>query len=196
MSTKTCVFGRQAGLSLVELLVTIIVLSVGVVALLATMGILVRGSVEPMRQKQMTAIAESLMSEILHQPFTYCDPDDTLAPTAASSAGCTGGSAASQDVLGPTAGESRLGAPAASPAAGTQFDNVGDYHNYSVSPVVDITGNSPTALSSYGVSVGITQVGTTFGLSNNDALRVDVTVTRGSDSFTLTGYRFRYAPRY
>lgn len=183
-------------MSLVELLVTIIVLSVGVVALLATMGVLVRGSVEPMRQKQMTAIAESLLSEILHQPFTYCDPDDANAALAVSTAGCTGGTAASQDVLGPTAGESRLGSPVASPAAGTQFDNVGDYHNYSVTPVVDITGNSPGALSSYGVSVTESQVGTTLGLANNDVLRVDVTVTNGSDSFTLTGYRFRYAPRY
>ena len=56
-----------------------------------------RDSLNPMIRKQMTAVAESLLLEILRQPFTYCDPDDPAAISATSTAGCTGGAANSQD---------------------------------------------------------------------------------------------------
>lgn len=173
---------RQGGISLIELVVSMVVLSVGVVAVLSTFGVSVRGSVEPMVRKQMTAIAESLLGEILHQPFTYCDPDDAAASTATSAAAC----ASSQETLGPTAGESRTGTP--------QYDNVGDYHTFSMTPVVDITGAN--AMAGYTAAVAIVPAGGTFGLPANDALQVTVTVTRGGESYALTGYRFRYAPRY
>lgn len=186
---------RQRGLSLVEVVVTMIVLSVGVVGVLSTFGISLRGSVEPMRQKQMTAIAESVLTEVLRQPFTLCDPDDPNAVSAVNVAGCTGGAAASQDVLGPQpGGEQRFGVPAGAPASNTQFDNVGDYHGFSMNPAVDLAGN---VFAGYTASVAVAPVGTAFGLSaNSDALSVTVTVTHGADNFSLTGYRFRYAPRY
>jgi MSHA pilin protein MshD len=40
----------------------------------------------------------------------------------------------------------------------------------------------------------MTQDGASFGLSADAVLKIDVTVTASSDSLTLTGYRFRYAP--
>jgi len=186
---------RQRGVSLVELIVSMIVLSVGVVGVLSTFGISLRASVDPMRQKQMTAIAESLLNEVLHQPFTLCDPDDPNAGTALTTADCTGGAAASQDVLGPQpAGEQRFGVPAGAPAPATQFDNVGDYHGFAMNPVVDLAGN---VFAGYSAAVAIAPVGAAFGLGNAaDALSVTVTVNHGTDAFTLTGYRFRYAPRY
>lgn len=181
------------GFTLVETIVFMILVSVGVVALLSTMAPSLRGSVEPMQRKQMTAIAEALMNEILHQPFTYCDLDDPKGYSATSTADCTGGAAASQDVLGPTAGETRYAT-----GPGAQFDNVGDYAdplgtNGLHTPIDDVLGN---AVPGYAATVAIAQVGGTFGVPDNDALQVTVTVTHGADSFALTGYRFRYAPRY
>lgn len=182
----------SGGFTLVEAIVFLVIVSVGVVAVLATLGPALRGSVEPMRQKQMTAIAESMLNEILHQPFTYCDPDDANAGTAANSAACTN----SQDTLGPVpAGESRYGN-----TAGTQYDNVGDYAGASSAngrlhnPIDDLTGT--VAYPGYTAAVAIAQAGAAFGIPAADALQVTVTVTNGSDSFALTGYRFRYAPRY
>lgn len=192
---------EQRAFSLIELIVSMVVLSVGVVGVLSTFGNSLRASVEPMRQKQMTAIAESLLTEILHQPFTFCDPDDPNAATALSTAGCTGGAAASQDVLGPQpggpAGEMRFGVPAGAPAPNTQFDNVGDYHGFTMNPVVDITGGGAAALAGYTATVAIAPAGLTFGLPTNaEALSVTVTVSQGTEIFALTGFRFRYAPRY
>ena len=85
----------QRGLSLVELIVFIVIMSVGVLGVLSTMSAAVRFSAEPMLQKQLTAIAESLLAEALHQPFTFCDPDDVNALSATSTAGRSSASTAS-----------------------------------------------------------------------------------------------------
>jgi len=59
----------------------------------------------------------------------------------------------------------------------------------------DVFQQASSRLTGYSASVAITQVGTGFGLANNvDALRIDVTVTGGGDSVTLTGFRFRHSP--
>ena len=185
----------QGGISLVELIISMVIISVGVIAVLSTFGVSLRGSVDPMQRKQMVAIAESLLSEIEHQPFTYCDPDDANASIATSAAGCFS-AANSQDVLGPVpASETRYGN-----GANAQYDNVGDYAGASSAngrlhnPIDDVLGNAMAA--GYTAAVAISQVGTTFGIPQNDALQVTVTVSHGTDSFALTGYRFRYAPRY
>ena len=187
---------HERGTTLIEMIVFIIIVSVGVVGLMSTMNSTIRFSADPMIRKQMVAIAESLLSEVLQQPFTYCDPDDANASTALSTAGCTGGAAGSQDINGnnlttPTpATESRYG------AATTQFDNVADYGGFSRANIDDVSGAN--AMTGYTASVAVSRAGTTFGLADNGAaLQVTVTVQRaGNDDFSLTGYRFRYAPRF
>ncbi len=172
----------QRGLSLIEVLIFIVIIGVGVAGLVSVMNPTVRYSADPMRTKQMLAIAEALLNEILHQPFTWCDPDDPAASTAQSYAAC----ALPQNTGTFTAGESRLG--------GT-FDNVDDYGAYSMANVTDVAGGN--AMPGYTASVDIARVGTALGLADNTAaLSVTVTVTFGTDHFHLTGYRFRYAPRY
>lgn len=177
---------RQKGVSLVELIVFIVIVSVGVVGLVSVISPMVRNSADPMVTKQLTAIAESLLNEALHQPYTWCDPDDAAASTALSYAGCgnaqnTPGAVPSSEVRGGVA-----------PGAG--YDNVADYGSFSMSDVGDAAGNN--AMTGYLASIAVAQAGTAFGLADNSAaLSVTVTVSRNGESFSLTGYRFRYAPR-
>ncbi|HNI73370.1 MAG TPA: type II secretion system protein [Accumulibacter sp.] len=185
---------RESGVTLVELIVFIVVVSVGVVGLLSVSGPMLRNSADPMVRKQMTVIAESLLNEVMQQPYTYCDPDDANYLSATSTAGCTGGAVNSQDKGGaalttPTpATETRYG------AVGTQFDNVADYGGFSRTPIDDVAGGN--AMTGYTASVAVTRAGATFGLSPTAALQVTVTVQRaGADNFALSGYRFLYAPR-
>ncbi|MDP3539904.1 MAG: prepilin-type N-terminal cleavage/methylation domain-containing protein [Azonexus sp.] len=194
MSIDPSLIQNQRGVSLVELIISMVIISVGVVAVLSTFGVSLRGSVDPMMRKQMVAIAESLLTEIQHQPFTYCDPDDANASVATSVAGCAV-AANSQDVLGPVpVTETRYGN-----GVNAQYDNVGDYAGASSAnghlnnPIDDVTGNAAVG---YTAAVTIAQVGTIYGVPQNDALQVTVTVTHGAESFALAGYRFRYAPRY
>jgi MSHA pilin protein MshD len=185
---------RQCGVTLIELIVFIIIVSVGVVGVLSTMRPMLRDSANPMIRKQMAAVAESMLLEVLSQPFTYCDPDDVNASSANSTADCTGAAAASQDKGGnpltssTPAGESRLLAPL--------FDNVADYGGYSQTPVTDITGSANALPAGYTVAIAVIRAGATFGLAPADALQVVVTVSFGSESLALSSYRFRYAPRY
>lgn len=188
---------RQRGITLVEQIVFIVVVSVGVLGVLSTMGPSLRFSADPQLRKQQLAIAESLLSEILHQPFTYCDPDDGNASTAALSGTTPNCDAVTNiqdgdgvtDLIAAPAGETRFGG-----APGSQYDNVSDYAGYSQTGV---TGLSGAAVSGYTAQVAIARDGTAFSLPHSAVLRIDVTVAgNGAEPFTLTGYRFRYAPRY
>ena len=70
----------QSGLTLIELVIFIVVVSVGVVGILAVMNVTTRHSADPMVRKQAIAIAESLLEEILVKDFT--DPDGVAATEA------------------------------------------------------------------------------------------------------------------
>lgn len=97
----------QRGITLIEQIVFVVIVSVGVIGLVSVMNPAIRASADPMVTKQFVAIAESLLNEILHQPFTWCDPDDGNASTAQSYAGCASNA---QNAMGPTpAGETRDG---------------------------------------------------------------------------------------
>lgn len=176
----------QQGMTLIELVVFIVVISIGLAGVLAALNMTTRNSVNPMILKQQVAIAESLLEEIESKPFTYCDPDDPNVTTATSTSGCT-----TVQGLSATSGESRY-------SQTVPFDNVGDYNGFSMTGIHSPTDstNSITGLGNYSASVVITQVGTALGLADNTAaLRINVTVTAPTQSsITLTGYRYRYAP--
>ncbi|MBC7993375.1 MAG: prepilin-type N-terminal cleavage/methylation domain-containing protein, partial [Rhizobacter sp.] len=91
---------RQRGLSLIELVMAIMIISVSVAGVLMVFGNSVRNSADPMVRKQAVAIAEAMLNEVMAQPFTFCDPQDpanNAATPPASTAACTGGAAGSQD---------------------------------------------------------------------------------------------------
>jgi MSHA pilin protein MshD len=173
---------RQAGISLIELIIFIVIVSTAVAGVLSIMNVTTQHSADPMLRKQAQAIAESLLEEIELQPFTYCDPDDANATTATSAAGC----ATTPEAMGPEPGETRYNTP--------QFDNVNDYSGFTMTGINDITNTPVGGLAGYTASIAMTQDGASFGFPADAVLKIDVTVTSGNESLTLTGYRFRYAP--
>jgi len=191
MCIKACEAPRERGLSYIELLMFIIIVSLCLAGVLAAINMGAQHSSDPMVRKQALAAAESLLEEVQLQPFTYCDPNDPSAPAATSSSvGATACSAAGY-VIDNTAnwgaGKTRYG-----PAF---YDNVGDYNNFSMNGTLsDIFQQSSSALSGYSASVKVTQVGAGFGLANTDVLRIDVNVTGSGNNVTLTGFRFRHSP--
>ena len=182
----------QAGLSLVELIMFIIIVSVGVAGILTVFNLTVQKSADPQVRKQMLAIAESLLEEVALKPFTFCDPDDPQAGSAQSAAvgvnGCTAAAAVENigpETTAPYGPETRLGAT-------TAFDNVNDYDGLILSPYSDINGNS---IIGYAAAISVTQQQLEASIPAGESLRITVTVTHGSDSLSLSGYRLRYAPR-
>lgn len=193
---------RQRGLTLVELIVFIIIVSIALTGILSVLNFSVMHSADPMVRKQAIAIAEALMEEVTLHPFTYCEPTDanlaTAAPYVSGHAAdplyiCTAPSAS---------GKSRYTDP--------RFDNVNNYAGFVMNStttcvglntgICDVTGISVGNLAGYSASVAVNNAGVPFNAVNGTAYRddavqrIDVTVSRGAESVTLTSYRFRYAP--
>ena len=175
---------RLRGLSLIELVIFIAVVSAALAGVLAVFIQSTGTSADPMLRRQALAIAESLLEEVSLMPFTFCDGDDANVTTATSTASCASGA----DVMGPEAGENRYTTP--------QFDQVNDYAGYSMNGIVDITNTAVAGLSGYSARVAVTAAAlNTMTAASGDVLRISVTVTdpRGG-TLTLDGYRTRHAP--
>lgn len=180
---------RQAGISLIELILFIVIISVAVTGILLVMNQTTAHSADALVRKQSLAIAESLLEEVELMPFTWCDPND---PSAVSATGYTGCHTPQNSYAGASPSSETRGSPT------DPYDNVADYSGYSMSPIVDINGNGIAGLSGYAANVVVAPVGTAFlgGAADNDAgLRITVTVTAPDNStVVLDGYRARYAP--
>lgn len=175
----------QRGFTLVELIVFVVVVSAALAGVLTVLNQSAASSADPQLRRQALAIAESLLEEVQLMPFTFCDPDDLVADSATSVAGCT-----VAESIGPESGETRTGA--------TQFDNVNDYHGYTMaSPpgISDINGAAVPGLERYAASVSVQSAALGGIPATGDALRITVTVNGpGSTQVRLEGWRTRYAP--
>ncbi len=176
---------RIAGISLIELVFFIVIVGVGVAGVLSVLNVTVKSSADPQRRKQALAIAEALLEEVELSGMTYCDIADPNVYQAQSVAECT----TMPEGPGAENGNSR------------PYDNVNDYADAYNTPK-SLTGdvNSAIALipSGYRATVTIVPESLNDIVSNETnprVLRIAVTVSYGSDSIVLEGYRTRYAPR-
>ncbi|MBT9595333.1 MAG: type II secretion system protein [Vitreoscilla sp.] len=146
---------REAGFTLVEMIVAIVILGVGLAGVMLAFSTAARASADPVVHQQMLAIAEEMMEEIQLKPYASAS---NSAP-----AGC----------------------------ARDTYNDVGDYQGYATSgQICTVDGVAIAELASYSVSVGVA-TGSLAGVAA--ARRITVTVSRGSDSLALTGWRTDYA---
>lgn len=163
---------RTTGFTLIELIVFIVIVSVGLAGVLMIFNTVTRGSADPVRAKQALAIAEGLMDEILAKNF--CDPDSATFTTTPVTCGANGVEA-SRDL----------------------YDAVDDYASYPPGGAREVTGASIAALSTYNTSVTVTTPasgfvagGVTVAPANYRIVRVTVSDTVSGQSYDLTAYKF------
>jgi MSHA pilin protein MshD len=190
---------RQRGVTLVELVLFIVIVSIAVAGILQLLRSSSAASADPLRRKQALMIAEALLEEVQLAQYTYCDPSSPDASIATSVAACTiperfgqgGGSGAGQE-----------------PVGSRPYDNVNDYAAAANTPVAAFNAGgvladaNGVALNVSGYSASLTIIPENLGdiASNNsaadvgDVLRISVTVSYDNQSLTLDGYRTRYAP--
>lgn len=144
---------RIGGFTLIEMVIAIVVISIGLAGVLAAFNTAVKSSADPMIQKQMLAVAEEMMEEILLKPYS---------PGSGTISGCIR----------------------------TNADDISDYDSYS-RPVCDIDGTAVPSLSGYTVVVSVS-AGTLGTLASN-VKKITVTVSHGSQSVVLVGWRTDYA---
>lgn len=161
---------NECGFTLIEVILTIVVLSVGVAGILSVMLQTTTWSGDPMQRQQAINIAESYMEEILSRPFY----DDDLQPIAPPAVPCT---------------QMEVGR--------ANFDDICDYNGLNDANPMDINGTAILDESNnilpYQVQVAVTSAD--LGLpqldaSDNQAMQITVTVTPpGSPPVAITAYR-------
>ena len=197
-----CTRHSQRGVSLIELVMFIMIVSVALAGILLVLNAAEKGSADPLVHKQALAIAEAMLEEIELMPFTYCDPDDPTAATATAPTVGPGACTAQVENIGPEAAYAYQPATETRTSLATPFDNVNDYAGFTMAAgaLQDITG---TAVGPAGYSVAVTvtnngmpAAGAYAAIANTEALLIMVTVT-GPDNLpvVLEGIRTRYSPR-
>jgi len=162
MSTKR--MRSMAGFTLVEMTIAIVIIGIGLAGVLLAFDTNVRQSADPMIRKQMLSVAEEMLDEILLKPFSVngAAPVNTL--VACGNAG----------------------------AVRTAFDDVRDYAGYATTGICDIDGTAIAGLGSHNLAVSISTPNLTDGTTAVASLRIVVSVTRGSETLTHTGWRTDY----
>lgn len=186
---------RQRGVTLVELIMFIVIVSIALTGIVAVMRMTTADSGDPLRRKQALMLAEGLLEEVRSAGFTLCDPASPNFDTAQSAAQC--------DI------PERWGRPSLETPGARPFDNVNDYVAQPGVPaaafdtggvLVDAAG-APIGLAGYAARVTITPaalfgVGGAVNPANTadaDVLRIRITVDFGGEApVVLEGYRMRY----
>jgi MSHA pilin protein MshD len=186
--------GRQAGVTLIELIIFIVIVSIAVVSMLEVFQLHTRHSADPMRRKQALMIAESLMEEVQLAKFTYCDPSSDNAGDADSTAACNV--------------PELFGQAGAEPAGPRPYDNVNDYvaaagqstAAFDVGGVLSDADGAAMDVSGFLVKLTIVPEALDNIPSGNtptdvgDVLRISIEVSYDDQILVLDGYRTRYAP--
>lgn len=175
---------RQRGVTLVELVIAIVIISLGVAGVLTAFQQAVRASSSPFYAKQALAIAEALMEEVQLAAFTFCLPTDPKYAAnpdfqAASTADCTAGFV---EALGPEAGDAR------------PFDNVNDYNGFALASITDVSGVAIPGVAGYSATIAVAAAALNT-VPAGEAMLITVTVTApDGEVFALNGYRTRHSP--
>jgi len=185
---------RQRGVTMIELIMFIVIVSVALASIMAVMRITTAGSADPLRRKQALMIAEGLVEEVRSAGFTLCDPSSADFDTQTDPTLC--------------AVRENWGQAAPEPVNPRPFDNVNDYvtqanvatnaFNNAAGVLLDVTGQ-PVGVAGYTATLTVSPavlggIGAAGSAANTDVLRIRVSVAFGGDApVVLDTYRTRYA---
>lgn len=165
-----------SGFTLIEVLVTIVVVGIAASAIISVFISTVRSSADPLIQQQAIAIAEAYMEEIQLKQFCQDAAPPMTTPPPKAPPGCASETGVSE-------GESRA-----------TYNDVQDYNSLIDSEVRDQDGVAIAELAAYSVTVVVSAaaLGSITQLSAN-AMRIDITVDHAAiEPITLSGFRTNY----
>jgi len=170
----------QSGVTLVELVISIVILSIAMVAVMNSFSVSINQSADPLWRNKSMKLAQLYLDEILAKKYDDSTPLGGLPVEANPDCGS----------LGPDPGE----------ATRADYNDVDDYDGTS-GPPEDIDGNSlDSSYDSYRVGVTVTCDGNTVdtedtsgSVANNHGKKIEVTVTPpGQTAMVFSVYKGNY----
>jgi MSHA pilin protein MshD len=155
---------RQAGFTLIELIIFIVVISVGIAGILSVMNTVVRASADPMVRKQAAVAAESILEEIMLK--AYCDPDTVDTTTNPPTCGV--------NVVEP---------------GRTDYDDVDDFNGKTPAQINALFADLLLQVPGYAIAITVANEAAFSGVN---AKMITVTVSRGGEDVTLSSFRANY----
>lgn len=166
------------GITLVELIVFILIVSVALAGVLSVFNAAVRGSSTPQARKQVLAIAEALLQEVVQKSYQNDAAGDNAATPAA---GCT-------KTTTPSCRTMPEFSAALAAADRPNYNDVDDYNGFAQTGVTQPDGTTAIpGLSGYAYSVTVSAA--TLGTPAATAKKIVVQVTGAGETVSLTGYR-------
>lgn len=170
-----------SGFTLVEIIITIVFISIVMVGVLTAYNNTMKASANPLQQIRAVELGQSFMDEIFNKRFDENSGQGGTPRCGSSDVGqvaCT-----LSGNFGSEAGEVR-----------STFDDVDDFHGLNESPPLDSLGNARNGYDNYAVQISVRYSGNELaGIANNDAKRIEVTTTTPKgDSYTFTAYRVNF----
>lgn len=157
----------RAGFSLIELIVFILVISVGLVGILSVMNVTVKSSADPMVSKQALSMAEAILDEVLAKAFTN-----------------------------PTGGFTESSGTCANRALYDDVSDYACFASTGSNRILGtntLGSTSIAGLSAYSASVDVDAASDALGLTGGTQVKtIRVTVTGNGTTIALTGYRTNY----
>lgn len=163
-------YGRiQAGATLVELVITIVIIGVAIAGVVGAFALISGRSADPLNQTRAVALAQIYVDEILSRRYD----EDTPVGGDPRETGCT------------------INTEEANRA---DYDDVDDYNAIAGAAPENAEGTALAAdYASFAVSVSVECAGDEVGLDSDDAKRIDVTITDPSgQAYDFSVYRANY----
>ena len=158
----------HAGFSLIELVIAIVILSIGATAFITLVINTTKNSIDPQIRQQGNAISDPATGCAVECLVAACS---TGAPNACGGANAVGGAEAGRAV----------------------FDDVCDYHGLTDVGAVDQNGNTLGMLGNYTVSVPVNDTGVSLNGSNGQVVRIDVSVIHSTGAtMGLSAYKTNF----
>ncbi|WP_417568398.1 type IV pilus modification PilV family protein [Marinobacter sp.] len=159
----------QGGATLVELVITIVIISVAIAGVVGAFSLIAGRSADPLNQTRAVQLAQLYMDEIISRKYDDATPPGGVPKYSGS---CN---------IGPEGSEAR-----------SNFNDVDDYHGTSDSPPRDAEAIL-TGYPGFTVDVAVSCAGGDVGLSSSEAKRIDLIVTApGSQVFAFSAYRANF----
>jgi MSHA pilin protein MshD len=176
MKTKLPGLDRQHGVTLVELVISVVILSIAMVAVLNSFSFSMKHSADPLWRNKTLKLVQLYFDEILSKNYDHSTPVGGVPVLANPS--CVPAS------LGPDS-------PGGVLEVRANYNDVDDYDGLNDAPPVSLTGGLDASYAAYRVSVEVDCDGTTVSASGaNHAKKVTLVVTPpGQNSITFAAYK-------